>query len=142
MAGVVAGVLGLEVREDDLAGLQYLDVAAGVGAHLLEVGLVPLAAGRLADGAAAERYRAPPGPDHLAAEGGDARRYPVRRHLGRHLRVLALADPRARRHPELVLHVLLQARRLEVRVTGRQRALTVVQLLAAVHHPERPPEQW
>lgn len=69
----------------------------------------------------------------MPAEGRDPRRHSIRRHLSGHLRTLTLANASAAGHPELILYVLLQVGRLEVRAGRWQRLLAVIQLLPTVH---------
>jgi len=127
LTGVVPAVLRLQVRHQQLAGRQDLHVPGGVGAYLLRAALQPVPC-RLADRVTRQGDRALPRAYHVTAEGRDPGRHPIRRHLRDHPRTLTLAHSRATGHPELILHVLLQISRLEVRARRWQLPLAVLEL--------------
>lgn len=118
LTGIIPAVLRLQIRQHELPGRQDLHVPGGIGAYLLRGALVPVPR-RIPDRVARQSRRAPPRTYDVPAEGRDPGWHTIRRHLRRHPRALAFAHSGAACHPELILHVLLQVGRFEIRARRR-----------------------
>lgn len=118
LTGVIPAVLRLKIRQYELSGRQNLHVSGGIGAQLLRGALVPFSR-RISDRVTCQSGRTPPWTDHVSAEGRDPGWHSIRWHLRRHPRTLTFAHPSTTGYPELILHVLLQVGRLEIRACGR-----------------------
>jgi len=118
LTGIIPTVLRLQIRQHEFSGRQDLHVPGGIGTYLLRGTLVPVSR-RIPDRIARQSRRTSPRTHHVAAEGRDPGWHTIRRHLRCHPRTLAFAHSGATSHPELILHVLLQICRFEIRARRR-----------------------
>lgn len=118
LTSIIPAVLRLQIRQHEFPGRQDLYVSSGIGAYLLRGTLVPISR-RIPDRVACQSRRTPPRTHHVPAERCDPGWYSIRRHLCSHPRTLALPHSGATSHPELILNVLLQISRLEIRTRRR-----------------------
>lgn len=118
LTGVIPAVLRLKIRQHEFSGRQDLHVSGRIGAHLLRSTLVPFSR-RIPDRVTRQSGRTPPRMHHVPAERRDPGWHSIRRHLRRHPRTLTFAHPGTTGYPELILDVLLQVGRLEIRARGR-----------------------
>lgn len=118
LTGVIPAVLRLKIRQYELSSRQNLHISGRIGAQLLRGTLVPFSR-RIPDRITCQSGRTPPWTNYVPAEGRDPGWHSIRRHLSSHPRTLTFAHPGTAGYPELILHVLLQVGRLEIRACGR-----------------------
>lgn len=117
LTGIIAAVLRLQIRQYEFSSRQNLHVSSGISAYLLRA-LVPISR-RIPDRIACQSRRTPPRTHHMSTKGRDSGWHSIRRHLCCYPRTLTLAHSGATSHPELILDVLLQVSRLEIRTRRR-----------------------